>query len=59
MIEFTEEGLLTDNSISFWLKSQINETKERDLLDALRDAEILTLVLQSRLNKLKNESESE
>lgn len=48
-VDTLEQEMLNDPSTSFWLKEQIKATKQRDLLDALNDAEALVLVLKSRL----------
>lgn len=47
-----EEALLVDPGISHWLKEQIRLTRERDVVDALKDIEVLTRVLNSRLASL-------
>ena len=47
----TEQELLNDPSISYWLKGQIQSSKSRDCLDALLDAEILVEVLKERVRK--------
>lgn len=47
----TESEILHDPAASHWLKDQIKETAERDVVDALRDAEILVAVLDARYSK--------
>jgi hypothetical protein len=43
-----EQSLLADPAVSYWLKGQIRQTRDRDVLDALRDAELLSEVLRTR-----------
>jgi len=45
---YSEEDVLNDPAISFWLKEQIKKTKNRDVLDSLRDAELLVSLLEQR-----------
>jgi hypothetical protein len=45
-----ESKLLNDSATTFWLKEQITQSKERDILDAINDAETLLLVLHNRFN---------
>ena len=47
-ITYTEEQLMSDFSVSDWLKNQLVTTKNRDVLDSLRDAELLQSVLEQR-----------
>lgn len=47
-----EQAIQFDPSASFWLKEQLNVTKERDPVDALNDAEALVIVLKARLEPL-------
>jgi len=47
----TEQELLNDPSISYWLKGQVQSSKSRDCLDALLDAEILVEVLKERVRQ--------
>jgi hypothetical protein len=49
---YTEEQLLKDPTISDWLKKQIVESYNRDILDATRDAELLLSVLEQRCLQL-------
>lgn len=44
----TEQNLINDPAVSYWLKDQINKISERDLLDAISDAELLLSVLAGR-----------
>ncbi len=46
------EQILADPAASFWLKEALKKALSRDPVDALNDAEILTAVLQARLNQL-------
>ena len=46
--KINESALLNDPSVSYWLKEQIRASKERDILDALCDAELLVAVLAER-----------
>lgn len=48
-IDTLEQELQYDPSASFWLKEQLEVTKGRDLFGAITDAELLVLVLKSRL----------
>lgn len=48
----TPEQILADPAASFWLKEALQKAITRDPVDALNDAEILTAVLQGRLNNL-------
>jgi hypothetical protein len=43
-----ERSLLADPAVSYWLKGQIRQSRDRDVLDALRDAELLSEVLRIR-----------
>ena len=51
-IDTLEQELQYDPSASFWLKEQLEVTKGRDIVDAITDAELLVLVLKSRLGSL-------
>lgn len=44
-----ETSITADPSTSFWLKEQLYLTKQRDILDAVYDAELLLMVLWQRL----------
>ncbi|MDH5727373.1 MAG: hypothetical protein OEZ58_00070 [Gammaproteobacteria bacterium] len=48
----TEQQLVTDFSVSTWLKKQIEETKKRDILDAYNDAQLLLQVIEQRYSQL-------
>jgi hypothetical protein len=52
----TREELLARPDTSFWLKRALEESKRRDILDALSDAETLQAVLQAEWNKVKMEA---
>ena len=41
--------ILSDPSISFWLRSAVKESLKRDPVDAFNDAQVLVNVLQSQL----------
>lgn len=43
-----ERRILESFSASFWLKDAIKTATNRDILDALRDAETLVALLQQR-----------
>lgn len=47
-ITYTEDQLMNDFAVSDWLKRQLGESKRRDPLDSLRDAELLLSVLEQR-----------
>jgi len=48
----TEQDILTDPSVSFWLKKALHSSLARDPVDALHDAATLTKVLSARLDRL-------
>ncbi len=48
----TEQDILTDPAVSFWLKNALHSSLERDPVDALHDAATLTKVLSARLDRL-------
>lgn len=52
-IDTLEQELQDDPSASFWLKEQLEVTKGRDIVDTITDAELLVLVLKSRLESLE------
>lgn len=52
-IDTLEQELQYDPTASFWLKEQLEVTKGRDIVDAITDAELLVLVLKSRLESLE------
>lgn len=43
-----EQAILSDPAASFWLKRNVLETRERDPVDAVRDAELLATLLRQR-----------
>lgn len=47
-----EDSIVNDPGASFWLKEQLSNTKRRDPVDALNDAEALVLVLKERLQSM-------
>ena len=53
--EVTEEALLADPSVSFWLKNAILVSRHRDLLDAAQDARALADLLEQRVSHLLQE----
>lgn len=52
-LQYIEEELMLDPSISIWLKQQITFLKKRDPLDAMNDLEILLSLTNARLMTLK------
>jgi hypothetical protein len=53
-MKLSEQELLANPAISFWLKDQIRHINQRDVLDALRDAELWVELLQQRFNRQTN-----
>lgn len=49
-MEIDEKALLASQSTSFWLKDAITSTKNRDVVDALSDTEILLAILNARFS---------
>lgn len=47
-----EKALLNDPSTTSWLKRAIEESHNRDILDALHDAEVLVRVLEQRFEQV-------
>jgi hypothetical protein len=47
------EQILSDFSASYWLKRALDSALERDLVDALNDAEALADALRERLENLQ------
>ncbi len=47
-----EQALAHDPATSYWLREQLEATKKRDPIDALRDAQTLAAVLKSRVSHL-------
>lgn len=48
-----EHDFLEDKSSSNWLKSQIKESKKRDVVDMINDTETLLSLLNQRLKSLQ------
>ena len=42
-----KEKVLADSSVHYWVKDQIRNAEKRDIVDAIKDADLLILVLQS------------
>ncbi|MBD1389456.1 hypothetical protein IC617_08455 [Neiella sp. HB171785] len=51
-----EQAIAYDPSTSYWLKEQLDVTKQRDPVDALNDAEALVTALKARLTLLTEAS---
>ena len=49
----TRMQLINSPSTSFWLRDALLSSAKRDIVDALRDAETLTAVLQAELNAIQ------
>ena len=51
--EFTshENAILNSQTASYWLKRQIRDSYQRDVLDAWKDAEMLAQLLKARYTK--------
>jgi hypothetical protein len=47
-----ETQVLSDPACSYWLNARIADTRDRDPLDALRDAETLVAILEDRVRQL-------
>lgn len=47
-----EQEVMNDPSTSYWLREQIEKSKERDILDLLNDTESLVLILKARLKAM-------
>jgi hypothetical protein len=45
---FDESAVEADPATSVWLREQISTTRQRDVLDALADAEVLVDILRQR-----------
>lgn len=50
------DDVLNDPAISNWLKWALRSALNRDALDATNDAEILFMILSTRLNSLFHEN---
>jgi hypothetical protein len=48
-----EQELMENPAVSYWLKTAITNTKERDIVDALNDAELLLAILNARFSNVK------
>lgn len=48
-----EQAILNSQSASFWLKDAIRSTRQRDIVDALKDAEILLAILNARFSNIE------
>ena len=46
-----EARVLNDPASSYWLRDRILDTRNRDPLDALRDAEMLVKILKARVQR--------
>jgi hypothetical protein len=46
----SDDELLARPDVSFWLKDAIRDSARRDVVDAYRDAEVLTAVLLRRVD---------
>jgi hypothetical protein len=51
-ITIDEELILCDPSTSKWLKEQIVQTKDRDIINSIDDVEILLVLLNQRFLSL-------
>jgi hypothetical protein len=52
-VKFIEEQIISDPAASYWLKHQIKESSNRDILDALNDVDILRSILSLRHEAIK------
>ena len=52
-VEFIEKQIISDPAASFWLKEQIKESSNRDILDVLNDVDILRSILALRHEAIK------
>jgi hypothetical protein len=48
------DAVIARMDVSFWLKNAIVTSCQRDLVDAVNDAEMLASVLRDRLNRLQS-----
>ena len=46
----TENEILNDPAMSYWLKDAIKKSEQRDIVDALNDAEFLVGYLRQKLD---------
>jgi len=56
--DLSEESIFSDPSTSYWLRQQIKDSEERDILDALKDAELLAAILQKRFDHMMSQNNS-
>lgn len=47
-----EQHIQDSDCASYWLKNALKQARERDALDALRDAETLVAVLKARFERI-------
>jgi hypothetical protein len=52
------DAMMTDSSVSTWLKTALRDTLERDPVDALNDALALAGILEERLRTALDLNES-
>lgn len=52
-VKFIEEQIINDPAASFWLKEQIKDSSNRDILDVLNDVDILRSILTLRHEAIK------
>lgn len=52
-IAYIEKEILSDPSVSHWLKRLIEESSNRDILDAINDINILRSILNLRHEAMK------
>lgn len=50
--------ILNDPTASNWLKDALSTAMQRDIVDAVNDAEALTRVLKTELNNIERENEN-
>ena len=60
MIQFTYnqameaiETIKTSEGTSFWLKESLTKALDRDCVKALKDSEVLTAILRTRVNQIQ------
>lgn len=56
-VKFIEEQIISDPAASYWLKQQIKESSNRDILDVLNDIDILRSILSLRHEAIKTSSQ--
>lgn len=49
----TTDDVLSDPAMSYWLKDAIKKSEQRDICDALNDAEFLVGYLRQKLEIMK------